>query len=151
ATIEDGLHKRTLQHRILGIEGQKALGVARFGAVVPLLMDARAIAQEVAFTHDNLHVPCRETSYHAAMFHASVATEVSGIRPGAVSRRSIENVVTTRSGRANPRDRNARTKYDSPKASNGVMIHGSPTTSASHQGSRSGIRRRAERRKCHEN
>src|SRR5262249_23394772 len=59
AVIEDGLDKGSLQHRFLGIKRQQAFGIERFRTVMPLLMNARAIAQEhtvrcrSVFIHDD--------------------------------------------------------------------------------------------------
>jgi hypothetical protein len=46
--IMDGLRKRSLEHSVHGVKRQQAFGVARFRTVVPLLMNARAIAQKIA-------------------------------------------------------------------------------------------------------
>src|SRR5262249_61177806 len=46
AVIEDGPDKGSLQHCFLGIKRQQAFGIERFRTVMPLLMNARAIAQE---------------------------------------------------------------------------------------------------------
>jgi hypothetical protein len=59
AVIEDGLDKGSLQHCFLGIKRQQGFGIEGFRTVMPLLMDARAIAQEhtvgcrSVFIHDD--------------------------------------------------------------------------------------------------
>src|SRR5262249_51143834 len=56
AVIEDGLDKGSLQRCFLGIKRQQAFGIERFRTVMPLLMNASAIAQE--------HTGCRSVFIH---------------------------------------------------------------------------------------